>query len=134
MPCFYVRSANVTSLVQAAGTGTYVVGSGDDRVSDPSNLDRDRGVEQARDAVHRQLLSPMRSFLLQPAEHHAGLRQRKGYEDANGVERDQRVGGRAAEDDGGDQRGELWTPQFRINGFSPRSIGLPGCGRVIRAR
>ena len=25
-------------------TGTYVVGSGDDRVSDPSNLDRDRGV------------------------------------------------------------------------------------------
>ncbi len=25
-------------------TGTYVVGSGDDRVSDPSNLDRDKGV------------------------------------------------------------------------------------------
>src|SRR5204863_10170940 len=25
-------------------TGTFVVGSGDDRVSDPSNLERDRGV------------------------------------------------------------------------------------------
>ena len=25
-------------------TGTYVVGSGDDRVSDPTNLDRDKGV------------------------------------------------------------------------------------------
>src|SRR6185369_3598637 len=25
-------------------TGTYIVGSGDDRVSDPSNLDRDKGV------------------------------------------------------------------------------------------
>jgi hypothetical protein len=42
-------------------TGTYVVGSGDDRVSDPSNLDRDRGVtpfHQAHTFVVSTVLAP----------------------------------------------------------------------------
>ena len=33
-------------------TGTYVVGSGDDRVSDPSNLDRDRGLTPFNQTAH----------------------------------------------------------------------------------
>jgi hypothetical protein len=42
-------------------TGTYVVGSGDDRVSDPSNLDRDRGVtpfHQAHTFVVSTVMAP----------------------------------------------------------------------------
>ena len=42
-------------------TGTYVVGSGDDRVSDPSNLDRDHGVtpfHQAHTFVVSTVIAP----------------------------------------------------------------------------
>lgn len=42
-------------------TGTYVVGSGDDRVSDPSNLDRDQGVtpfHQAHTFVVSTVIAP----------------------------------------------------------------------------
>ena len=42
-------------------TGTYVVGSGDDRLSDPSNQDRDKGVvpfNQTHTFVMSTLLAP----------------------------------------------------------------------------
>jgi hypothetical protein len=42
-------------------TGTYVVGSGDDRISDPSNIDRDKGVtpfNQAHTFVMSSVLAP----------------------------------------------------------------------------
>ncbi len=42
-------------------TGTYVVGSGDDRVSDPTNLDRDKGV-----TIFNQTHTLVASALIQP--------------------------------------------------------------------
>jgi hypothetical protein len=42
-------------------TGTYVVGSGDDRVSDPTNLDRDKGV-----TIFNQTHTLVASGLIQP--------------------------------------------------------------------
>ncbi len=69
-------------------TGTYVVGSGDDRVSDPTNLDRDKGVTPfnqthtfAVSTVHRAVRSSATAcgaamLEQQPARHHPAGEQR----------------------------------------------------------
>ena len=69
-------------------TGTYVVGSGDDRVSDPSNLDRERGVTPFHQThtlrARRRVIAPERSrrrlaaalIEPQPARRHPAGEQR----------------------------------------------------------